>query len=98
MTTLSLSRSAFSDIERFTDFLIEHESESAARTFEVIINALEALRQHPYIGRAIEGGLRELIISRGRTGYVALYEFDRVRDEVVIHRVRHQLEAGYSPE
>ena len=95
MTTLSISRRALSDVERFTDFLLEHDSQSAARTLELIVSALEVLRQHPYIGRLIEGGLRELMISRGRTGYVALYKFDGVRDEVVIHEVRHQLEAGY---
>ena len=90
MTTLSISRRALSDVERFTDFLLER-----ARTLEVIVSALEVLCQHPCIGGPIEGGLRELIISRGRTGYVALYEFDGVRDEVVIHEVRHQHEAGY---
>ena len=32
----------------------------------------------------------------GRTGYVALYEFDPNRDEIIAHKIRHQLEAGYS--
>ena len=45
------------------------------------------------IGRNRPGGLRELVISRGRSGYVALY---RVEDDLaVILAVRHQKEAGF---
>jgi plasmid stabilization system protein ParE len=39
--------------------------------------------------------LRELVISRGRTGYVALYSFEEDRDAVLILAIRHQREAGY---
>ena len=98
MTTLSFSKSAFSDLERFADFLLEHDPERAASTIEVILNAVEVLRRHPYIGGPIAPGLRELVISHGRTGYLALYEFDRRRDAVLVHKLRHQLEAGYSAE
>jgi plasmid stabilization system protein ParE len=64
----------------------------------LIEGALRALRDHPFIGRSVGHGLRELVISRGRTGYVALYAFDEARDEVVVHAVRHQREAGYVEE
>jgi hypothetical protein len=43
-----------------------------------------------------EGGLRELIISRRRSGYLARHEFDQVRDMVMVARIRHQRESGYS--
>jgi len=39
--------------------------------------------------------MRELVISRGATGYLALYRFDPAVDAVRILRVRHQHEAGY---
>jgi plasmid stabilization system protein ParE len=94
MTTLSFSRRAFADLDHFTDFLLE----SADSVVDVITNAVLVLARHPYIGRQIEHGLRELVISRGRSGYVALYEFDRARDEIVVHALRHQLEAGYANE
>jgi len=35
------------------------------------------------------------MISIGRSGYVALYFFDEVCDEVRVLGVRHQQEAGY---
>lgn len=98
MTQLRFTREALGDLDRFMAFLAETDAEAAADTVEGILNALEVLRRHPYIGRPIEHGLRELIISRGRTGYVALYKFFPRRNEVLIARLRHQLEAGYLAE
>lgn len=98
MTTLWFSRRALSDIERFVEFSMEHEPSSAQSTVEGIFNAVEVLRRHPHIGRQVERGLRELVISRGRTGYIALYEFNLVHDEIIIHKLRHQLEAGHAGE
>lgn len=53
------------------------------------------LRDHPFVGRAVAGELRELVISFGRTGYVALYRFVPARDQVRILAIRHQRELGY---
>jgi len=39
--------------------------------------------------------MRELVISHGRTGYVALYDWLEAVDTVVILALRHQREAGY---
>jgi len=39
--------------------------------------------------------MRELIISRGHSGYVALYSYEEEEDAVLILSVRHQREAGY---
>lgn len=54
------------------------------------------LGRHPLLGRIVESGLRELVISRGRTGYVALYRYDAIRDEVFVLALRHQRELGVS--
>ena len=43
----------------------------------------------------LEGELRELVILRGASGYLALYRFDPVRDIVRLLRIRHQREVGY---
>jgi plasmid stabilization system protein ParE len=83
------------DLQRFVDFLIDIEPEEARKTWRLVREALVVLEAHPQIGRPVEGGLRELMISRGRTGYVALYVFDEVGDEVWVLAVRHQREAGY---
>jgi len=60
-----------------------------------IAEAVEVLEHHPLIGRIAEDGLRELVISRGKTGYVALYDYDPDDELVVILAIRAQREAGY---
>jgi plasmid stabilization system protein ParE len=62
-----------------------------------ISSAVDNLKAHPLIGRRVERELRELVISYGRTGYVALYRFVIGRDEVRILALRHQRELGYLP-
>jgi plasmid stabilization system protein ParE len=66
----------------------------APGAYSLIESAFAVLANHPLIGRAVETGLRELVISRGKTGYVALYIFDEALDQVIIHAVRHQRETG----
>lgn len=95
MTRLVLAPGAQRDIERLTDFLIEQDAHAAAATARVLIDGLAILRQHPLIGREAEAGLRELVISRGRSGYVALYRYDVASDTALILAIRHQREGGY---
>ncbi len=52
---------------------------------------------HPLVGRRIEGDLRELVISFGATGYIALYRFVVQQDQVRVLALRHQREIGYLP-
>lgn len=95
MTRLVLAPGALRDIERLSDFLIEQDKHAAAATARVLTDGLAILRQHPLIGREAEAGLRELVISRGRSGYVALYRYDVATDTALILAIRHQREGGY---
>jgi addiction module RelE/StbE family toxin len=95
LAQLSYSERALRDIERLSDFLIESDPKAAVKTARIIVEAVRILANHPLIGRQAEPGLRELIISRGRTGYVALYSYEELTDRVLILAVRHQREAGY---
>lgn len=95
MARLSYSGQALADLERLTDFLIETDLPLAGETIGLIEEAVELLSRHPLIGRPVEHSLRELVISRGRTGYVALYSFEEEHDAVWILAIRHQREAGY---
>lgn len=95
MAKLIYSGRALADLERLTDFLIKTNPSAAEETLGLIEEAVELLRRHPLIGRPVEYELRELVISRGRTGYVALYGFEEDRDAVLILAIRHQREAGY---
>jgi len=92
---LIYSARALDDLERVTDFLVDTDPAAAAVTVDLIAEAVAILAHHPLIGRPAEHGLRELVISRGRTGYVALYSFETAQDCVLILAVRHQREAGY---
>jgi addiction module RelE/StbE family toxin len=87
---------ALDDLERLTDFLAETDPLAALDTLGLIEEAVAILERHPLIGREVEQGLRELVISRGSTGYVALYSFEDAHDAVFILALRHQREAGYS--
>jgi plasmid stabilization system protein ParE len=53
------------------------------------------LEHHPLIGRPVRGNASELIISFGRTGYVAFYRYVPLRREVRILAIRHQRELDY---
>ena len=93
MTRWLLSESAAQDLEELCDFLLERFPEHAVQTVDTVVNALNVLTEHPLMGRSIGQGLRELVISRGRSGYLALYEFDPVTDIAVVHAIRHQRES-----
>lgn len=95
MARLIYSARALDDLERVTDFLVDTDPAAAAETVDLIAEAVAILAHHPLIGRPAEHGLRELVISRGRTGYVALYSFETAQDCILILAVRHQREAGY---
>ena len=98
MATVSYSRDAFDDLDRLARFLRARHPEHANTTAGLIADALTILHDHPLIGRPTEAGLRELLISRGRSGYLALYEYHPASDRVTVHRIRHQREAGYEEE
>ena len=86
---------AFTDVERIIEFLLKTSPEAAALALEGIRSAIGILEAHPFIGRRVDDHVRELVISRVATGYLALYRFDSAFDVVRILRVRHQREAGY---
>jgi plasmid stabilization system protein ParE len=86
---------ALDALDRLVDFLVAQSLKSAKASAALIASGLEALRLHPLLGRPTEHGLRELLISRGRTGYVALYQYDAAADKVLVLAVRHQREAGF---
>ncbi len=89
------STDAAEDLERLVDFLMTEQPEDAIHTVDLIVDAIQILDTHPLIGRPVEQGMRELIISRGKTGYLALYDYDEASDLVVVLAIRHQRERGY---
>lgn len=98
MTRLVIVPRAQDDLERLADFLLERQPEHAEQTQAVILDGLRILQRQPRIGRPVEEPLRELVIHRGRSGYVALYHFDELADAVLVLAIRHQRESGYHPD
>lgn len=96
MARLIYSSRAFNDLERLTDFLIDTDPVAASETVDLIAEAVSILKRHPHIGRPVEDNLRELVISRGKTGYVALYSLETEHDTVLILAIRHQRESGFA--
>jgi plasmid stabilization system protein ParE len=83
------------DFDRIFDFLFEHAPEYAATRIEAIVEALDILETSPLIGRPVAFGQRELIISTGASGYLALYRYDPAQDTVFVLAVRSQRERNY---
>lgn len=95
MTRWALSIGAANDLERLVDCLLAEFPLEAVRTVDLVTDALAILGQHPKIGRPAGYGLRELVISRGKSGYLALYQYDESADIAIVLAVRHQRERGY---
>jgi len=95
MAWLAWDEHALDDLARLADFLAQNDPGAAEATFNLIENAVALLADHPLVGRGAAGELRELVISRGHTGYVALYEYHPAYDRVIVRAIRHQREAGF---
>lgn len=101
--TVRLTPEAQDDLERLFDFVLEREIASPSGQPERAEQALDALREgfrllerFPFTCRKAGASpfLRELVISYGRSGYVALFE---IEDDatVTIAAVRHQRESDF---
>ena len=88
---------ALDDLERIFEFDSQHDPAMALDHVEVIRSAIAMLDAHPEIGRLARRGstLRELVISHGKTGYIALYEYAPIENLVRVVTIRHQREVGY---
>ena len=94
MTKLRYSPRATRDLERLARFLHQTAPAEAEQAIHLIISAVDTLAFHPRIGRPCGRAVRELVISRGKTGYVALYRYDEIRDIARVLAIRHQRELG----
>ena len=95
MARISYAGQALTDLERIGDFLTDNGDDTAA-VLDLIDEAISILVRHPFIGRRVEDGLREVVISQGRTGYVALYSVEADYDAILVLAIRHQREAGWN--
>ena len=95
MARVEYAAAARGDLLRLVKVLIQAGTGHPERMVDDVTHANETLVRHPKIGRPLDSGLRELVISYGATGYLALYDYSPVYDDVLILRIRHQRESGY---
>lgn len=95
MVEVFFTERALSDLERIFQFLEQEAAAFAKEVGEKIVDASSVLQRHPLIGRAVVHPLRELVISSGRSGYVAMYRFLPAENRIDILAIRHQRECGF---
>jgi plasmid stabilization system protein ParE len=97
VATIVYSARSLSHLERAFEFLRKENPEAAVAAAQAIRSVIDTLGTHPLLGRRIHGNIRELVISYGATGYIALYRFLVPQDEIRILAIRHQREIGFVP-
>lgn len=95
MARLRYSSRANTDLVRLYQFLAAKDVAAAQNAIKEIRDSLATLMHAPKIGRPVEEGFREYVVDFGSSGYLALYDFDEVHEEIVVHAVRHQKEHTY---
>jgi len=95
VATVVYSRRALDDLERLLTFFARDDAAAAVRSAAAIRSGVSPLAEHPLVGRVRHDDIRELVISFGKTGYVALYRFVPHRDEVRVLGFRHQRELEF---
>ena len=98
MARVEVTSRALRDLERLFEFIAIEDPSRARQQLISVRRAFELLADHPLLGRSAEKGRRELVLSRGRLGYIAKYRWLPAEQVVLILAVRHQREAGYSEE
>jgi plasmid stabilization system protein ParE len=91
------SKSAKEDLFGLYGFLVEQDLAAARKALDTIRKGVEFLREFPFTCRKAtpeDPLLREMIISFGARGYVALFEIEDNKT-ITILAVRHQREEDF---
>jgi len=95
MASVRLTARAFAHLEQIFEFIAKTDPRRALTTIEKIREAVLILERHPLIGRPVEDGRRELIVSRGRSAHVVLYRWRPTEEMILVLAVRDARQAGY---
>ena len=95
MSRIELAPEVGEDVERILEHLYQHDVVNAPARIEEIIQGISVLEYNPLVGRPARADLRELVIGRRSSGYVALYRYVPEIDTVIVLAIRSQREAGY---
>lgn len=95
MATVRLTARAFAHLEHIFEFIGKSEPKRALTTLQRIREAVLILERHPLIGRPVEDGRRELVVSRGRSTHIVLYRWLPADETMLVLAVRDARQAGY---
>jgi len=93
---VQLAEDAWIDLEGLVDFLLAEDDPTAPDLLAFVLDGLQVLTHQPGIGRPMEEGLRELILHRGKSGYLVKYRYLSHLEAVRVLRIRHQRQSGYT--
>ena len=91
------TKAAKEDLKRLFAFLVERDVKAAQRARKAIGASIELLQQFPFTCRKAtpeNAFLREMVISFGVAGYVALFEIEN-DETITILAIRHQREDDF---
>ncbi|MBC7756928.1 MAG: type II toxin-antitoxin system RelE/ParE family toxin [Bdellovibrio sp.] len=94
---IRFTKAARDDVKRLYAFLLARDLQAANQALEAINKAIELLKTFPFTCRKAQTNtpfFRELIISFGTNGYVALFEIEEEKT-VTILAIRHQREDDF---
>lgn len=94
---IRFTKAARDDLTRLYRFLVNQDIQAAKNALEAVNKAIELLENFPFTCRKAKPDnpfLRELVISFGANGYVALFEIEE-NNMVTILAVRHQREDDF---
>ncbi len=94
---IRFTKAAREDFKRLYSFLAAHDIHAAKSALDAIKKAMGLLETFPFTCRKANVDnpfLRELVITFGANGYVALFEIEEAK-VVTILAVRHQREDDY---
>jgi plasmid stabilization system protein ParE len=94
---IRFTKVAREDLKRLYGFLAERDIQAAKHALQAINKAIELLATIPFTCRKANADspfLRELLISFGVSGHVAMFEIEE-NNSVTILAVRHQREDDY---
>ena len=94
--TVQLAEDAWIDLEELVDFLWAQDDPTAPELLAFVLQGLQVLTHQPGIGRPMKDGLRELILQRGKSGYLVKYRYLPHLEAVRVLRIRHQRQTGYT--
>jgi plasmid stabilization system protein ParE len=89
---IHVASSAQPDIERIWAFYLVLDEKLATRSIKTLFDGLDILLKNPSVCALWGHGLRTLPIKFGQSGFMALYRYNPLTEEVLVLRIRHQRE------